>query len=312
MSGGVNRRKEGGSGRAAGRGFETQKQKAKQVTKRIWVVDYTGRLGNRLRLLTHLAAAAREHGLAISNPAFWKYRQDFHAWRNNGLDFVPGGSPWFIPPRLERLLRGLVCRLAQTAAALPGTGRWLGWLRCPDEELVDLDSGKFRELLSGGPRHLFLWGYNFHAAPLVQKHRAELRKLFHPRREIRKADGFRVALHARRGDYQGWSGGRYYFGWNRYLDWMRQAQQVWGHHSPKILIFSDEEVPKEIASEPGVEVAEGAPGQDLFLMASCDVILGPPSSFSDWAAWYGGAKRLRIERPEQELKSGDLVDVEAP
>lgn len=276
------------------------------------MVDYTGRLGNRLKLLTHLAAAAVEHGFRIVNPAFWKYRHEFEAWKRNGLNFFPGHSPVPVPARLERVLRGAACRLADWTGVLSiGQGK-VGWLRCRDEEHVDLASAEFRQTLKQGPQDLFLWGYNFHGASLVQKHRSQLLHLFRPRRDPSRPGGFQIALHARRGDYQGWSGGRYFFGWDRYLTWARQARRLWGDQSPKIRIFSDEKLPEEILREPGVESAQGSPGQDLFQMASCDVILGPPSSFSDWAAWYGGGKRLRIEGDSQELRPEDLVQVEAP
>jgi len=282
------------------------------VTKRIWVVDYTGRLGNRLRLLTHLAAAALEYGLTISNPAFWKYRHEFEAWKRNGLNFFPGHSEVPVPARLERVLRGGACRLADWAGMVPGLPSKVGWLRCRDEEQVDLASPGFREKLAQGPQNLFLWGYNFHGARLVQKHRQELLRLFRARNAVHPAGGLRIGLHARRGDYRGWSGGRFFFEWDRYLGWVRQAREVWAQRSPRIVIFSDEKVPEEILREPGVESAQGSPGQDLFLMASCDVILGPPSSFSDWAAWYGGVGRLRIERAEQVLKAENVVKVEVP
>jgi len=282
------------------------------MTHRLWVVDYTGRLGNRLKLLTHLAAAAMEHGFAITNPAFWKYHGEFLAWENNALNFFPGYSPWWIPVRGERLLRGVFCRVAQMASRIPGLRRQIGWLRCPDEKSVDLAGSEFRRRLAEGPTHLFLWGYNFHGTPLVQKHRIELLRLFRPVRGPEKPSGFTIALHARRGDYREWAGGKYYFSWDDYRGWIREARKRWVDRSPRILVFSDEIVPGEIRNEAGVEVTGGTAGQDLFRMAGCEVILGPPSSFSDWAAWYGGAGRLRLEQARQELKPRDVIRVEAP
>ena len=282
------------------------------MTKRIWVVDYTGRLGNRLKLLTHLAAAAREHGFGISNPAFWKYRKGFGTWRNNALNFFPGGSSLPVSARMERLIRGLACHLARIAPSIPGLRRKVAWLRCPDEDLVDLTGPEFRRRLAGGPAHLFLWGYNFHGAPLVQKHRADLLRLFRPQREPERSPGFTIAMHARRGDYRQWAGGKHYFSWDDYRNWIREARKLWADRSPRILVFSDEMVPGTLRDEAGVEVAGGSPVEDLFRMAGCEVILGPPSSFSDWAAWYGGRGRLRIEAAGQSLRMEDVLKIEAP
>jgi len=282
------------------------------MTKRVWVVDYTGRLGNRLKLLTHLSAAAVEHGFEIANPAFWKYRAAFQAWRHNSLQFYPGNSIWPIPPRLERFFRGLICRLAQAAETLPRFRRQVGWLRCRDEEELDLSSAGFRHRLETGPRNLFLWGYNFHARTLVRKHRCRLLDLFRPRAQPSAPAGWTVALHIRRGDYREWADGQYFFPWESYRDWIRQAVSRWSEKSPRVLVFSDEPVPDFIAKDPGVEVCRGSPTEDLFRMAGSQIILGPPSSFSDWAAWYGGAGRLRIQKVGQELRFEDVAEVEAP
>ena len=146
----------------------------------------------------------------------------------------------------------------------------------------------------------------------MQKHRIELLRLFRPVREPEKPSGFTIALHARRGDYREWAGGKYYFSWDDYRGWIREARKRWVDRSPRILVFSDEIVPGEIRNEAGVEVTGGTAGQDLFRMAGCEVILGPPSSFSDWAAWYGGAGRLRLEEARQELKARGVVGGEAP
>lgn len=282
------------------------------MTKRVWVLDYTGRLGNRLKLLTHLSAAAMEHGFAIANPAFWKYRSDFQAWHNNSLNFFPGNSVWPAPPRLERILRGALYRVARLAEMIPGLRREIGWLRCGDEDEVDFSSADSRQRLEKGPKNLFLWGYNFHATPLVKKHRTRLLELFRPRFQPSASPGWILALHIRRGDYREWAGGRYYFSWEAYRNWIRQAVARWAEKSPKVMVFSDEAVPDSIAKEPGVELCRGSPAEDLFRMAGSRVILGPPSSFSDWAAWYGGAARLRLEKAGQELLADDLVKVEAP
>jgi hypothetical protein len=282
------------------------------MTQRVWVVDYTGRLGNRLKLLTHLSAAAVEYGFQIANPAFWKYRQDFQAWKNNSLNFFPGNSSWPVPARLERLSRGIAWRTARAFEGISWLQREIGWLRCRDEENVDLSSQGFRNLLETGPRNLLMWGYNFHAEPLVRKHRGRLLELFRPRVQPSAPSAWTAALHIRRSDYRQWAGGQYHFSWESYRDWARQIFALWANESPRVLVFSDEPVPELISKEPGVEVCQGSPAEDLFRMVGSKIILGPPSSFSDWAAWYGGAGRLRIEKAGQELRAQDLVKVEVP
>lgn len=280
------------------------------MTERIWILDYNGRLGNRLKLLTHVAAAALAHRRRISNPAFWKYRAGFAAWKNSCTDFLPGFAQLAIPARAERVGRGIFLTLARiaTAGGVPG----IGWLRCPDDRQISLEGEEFSRILRQGPRHLLLWGYNFSAPQTVRSQREALRNLFQPARPPAKPSRFTLAVHIRRGDYREFDQGRYFFSRENYLHWIRQALARWREHQPRCLVFSDEDPGEAIRREPGVELAGGNLFDDLFRMAASDVILGPPSSFSDWAAWYGGVKRLRIESAQQELRTGDLVDVEVP
>jgi len=280
------------------------------MTDRIWILDYNGRLGNRLKLLTHVTAAALVHGLRISNPAFWKYRAGFDAWKNSCTDFLPGFSRLAAPARLERLGRGIFLTLARaaTAGGVPG----LGWLRCPDDRQISLEGEEFKETLWHGPRHLFLWGYNFSAPQSVQRQAKALRELFRPARPFAKPGRFTLAFHLRRGDYREFNQGRFFFSLENYLDWIRQARMLWREKNPVCLVFSDEDPGEAIRKEPGVEVASGDLFEDLFRMAASDVIVGPPSSFSDWAAWYGKAGRLRLTDPGQKLAKEMVTAVEVP
>jgi len=280
------------------------------VTRRLWILDYNGRLGNRLKLLTHVAASARENRLGVSNPAFWKYRKGFAAWKNNCTNFFPGHSPLRVPARAERLERGILLAMvrAATAGGVPGCG----WLRCPDDRKIALEGTEFVQTLRNGPAHLFLWGYNFFAPAAVLAHGPDLRQLFRPARPVPKSGRFTLALHIRRGDYRDFDGGRYFFGWDQYREWIRQALELWRERNPVCRVYSDEEARRELRGEPGVEFADGDLFGDLFGMAACDVILGPPSSFSDWAAWYGAADRLRLTETRQRLTREMVTKVEIP
>ena len=45
---------------------------------------------------------------------------------------------------------------------------------------------------------------------------------------------------------------------------------------------------------------------DLYSLASCDYIIGPPSTYSMWASFYGRKKLLHIRREKQNMEPGSF------
>jgi hypothetical protein len=73
----------------------------------------------------------------------------------------------------------------------------------------------------------------------------------------------------------------------QYTAWMRElADQIPGQRV-SFLVCSDE--PRRQEEFPGLSVGfgPGFPMGDLYALAKCDYILGPLSSFSQWASFYG-------------------------
>lgn len=63
-------------------------------------------------------------------------------------------------------------------------------------------------------------------------------------------------------------------------------------------LFSDEVIPEHAFSGHDVVAHRGhAPEVDLVMMSSCDAIIGPNSSFSQWASFVGNAP-IHVLEPE--------------
>jgi hypothetical protein len=41
--------------------------------------------------------------------------------------------------------------------------------------------------------------------------------------------------------------------------------------------------------------------QDMYALARCDYLLGPPSTFTIWSSFYGRVPLCHVESPDQEL-----------
>jgi hypothetical protein len=64
----------------------------------------------------------------------------------------------------------------------------------------------------------------------------------------------------------------------------------------KVGFFVCSDEPREAAEFPGLNVALGAGSAvgDVYALARCDYILGPKSTFTQWASFYGGKPLLQV------------------
>lgn len=262
-------------------------------------MDQNGQLGNRLTLVSHLLASAWEHGHALVNLSFAKYAGGFHGLHRNRPRVWPQGG-WFCPFFLQSPLRRWLAKLARS-----GWFRGLAWNLQTEGVSCDLAGTAWRKKL-GSARHLVLWGYEYRSHPLVEKHRDGIREHLGPSAEVRQtvrhwtdrlaARGGRpaVALHMRRGEYRHFDGGRFFFPLEAYLTWGRQILSRLGP-GEKLVVFGDEpEAVERLRTNLGAEAGPGGLHADLFALASCPWVVAPPSSFSRWGAFQGGARLTEL------------------
>ncbi len=140
----------------------------------------------------------------------------------------------------------------------------------------------------------------------MEKFREKIKYTFRPAEEyqliIDKFYGeldqsrFKIAIHIRRTDYKDHLGGKYYYEIEEYKKVMKKLSKEF--KDPIFIIFSDEERTQEEFSEfkkEEVVISKNTFIVDLFLISKCDLIAGPPSSFTQFAAWYGETTLRPIE-----------------
>lgn len=112
-----------------------------------------------------------------------------------------------------------------------------------------------------------------------------------------------VGIHIRRRDYRIWLGGKYFFGDEVYARIMRHLQSEVDAH---FIIFHDE--PVEMMHYKGFDCvcSNGTPVEDHWLMSKCDYLIGPPSTFTGWAGFYGNVPVATIETPNQVIMLKDF------
>ena len=113
-----------------------------------------------------------------------------------------------------------------------------------------------------------------------------------------------IGLHIRRGDYQFWQRGKYYYSDEQYISVIKNLIELFSARgiNVKILACSNEKISTD---SPINEILTShtlkSEIEDLCLLSHCDYILGPPSSFSSWASFIGKVPLLHIEDPDQQF-----------
>jgi len=170
---------------------------------------------------------------------------------------------------------------------------------------------------------VFLSGW-FLRMPL-SKHRAYLKRAFSLRakyirhnvldnklKEFKHKGYILVGVHARRGDYETYEGGKYFYTWDFYLQKIKEMESLLdGNNKVKFILFSNEKVPSTFHAE-NLIISSEPWYIDHYLMSQCDYLMGPPSTFTLWAGFLGGGGFCQLDDVKQKLSLSDFYKIENP
>ena len=269
-----------------------------------------GGLCNRIFPFANAIAASWDHDCQLVNPVFGAYRSYF---RGPGNDFQVPNEPldklklpsfdlplWRARFRIARRLKSksvvqggesIPINLDQLIAATKSTSRiWVDALYClANKSLV--------------------------------RHASKLRAYFRPVEQIEQAvaaclkqarDGIDVLIgvHIRQGDYMQHDNGMLFYETTEYVQLMRTVQQLFPTQRVRFLVCSnvaqseDDLRGFDWCFGPGTEIG------DLYSLAACDFIVGAPSSYTQWASFYGEVPRLVHNRKYEEQSGGHRTRVD--
>ncbi len=279
-----------------------------------------GQLGNRLWLYGHMIAAAAEYGVTVANPSFAEYADLFPSTRNDlwcryPIVAEPDPSPLqqSAPSRRTRdwLAQGVYLS-AKTLYTLRLRNYPANVLRIKGDQSYDLGSDAFRELATSG-RPVMALGWQFRSESLLAKHAAVVRRHFHLGPEhgepvgeclyqARQSSDVVIGIHIRQGDYATFLDGRYYYEVRDYVATMREVQAQLSPRRVTFLVCTN--VPYDESDFAGLNVqfGPGIPLQDMYALAETDMIIGPPSTFTMWASFYGGVPLKMMTRCDDKIE----------
>ncbi len=275
-----------------------------------------GQLGNRLLLSAHLIAAAREHGVTLVNPSFAEYARYFPATADDLLCRYP---------RREQVNESdsqpsdLLRQVTYKSIYLSGKGLWyaqqigcpVNLIRLKGDKTCDLAGEDFKRRAQS-PVPLLVSGWQFRSADLLQKHAAAVREHFkilpeHQRRvdqlitRIQGQAEYVVGVHIRHGDYATFENGKYFYSVEQYVAAMRRISEQLGNDRVAFLVCGNGKLDRSDFGELAVHFGTGHLIEDMYAFADTDLLIGPPSTYTKWASFYGGVPLQFMQTADQEF-----------
>jgi hypothetical protein len=282
---------------------------------RVVIASKSGQLGNRIILFAHFIANAIEYGYELYNPNFDEYRLFFNSTANDDFDghSITVTGETFIDLNKKKIsarigFNALKYLFSPSCKILKVRRRY---------ELSDKD---FLGLLER-KKIIITYGWLFRDRDNFNKYLDILKKFFSPIeihaknvdtliqncRSEQEKNKLLIGVHLRRGDYQTFQGGKYYYENSVYLKYMTQVYRIFQQEQKSVafLLCSNEAI-SEVFNQFEVYTGTGHLIEDLYCLAKCDYLMGPNSTYTSWASIYGDVPLCHLQTRDQVLQLSDF------
>ncbi len=266
-----------------------------------------GRLGNRLFLFSHLIAFTERYGIRVLSPAFSEFRHDFPFFDGNPL--CEYGS---LPDAMRtHNFSAFGLRLAGFVGAIPTVRFW-------DERDIffdgdDASDPRVKTMIESP--HVVFEGWKFRSKETIHGIMPKIRTAFAPREDINRLVEERIADAHSRGEiivgvhlrWEDYRGTEQFFPLSVFLRRMNDVAEILKPARVSFVISSPEKLRIEDFPSNCIIPPNSGAVVDMYTLAACDYILGPPSTFSGWASFYGEKPvfTMRHDVPFTELAAAE-------
>jgi len=294
------------------------------------ITEKTNQMCNRMLLAANIIATAIETNSSVIFPAFSEYCNYFENLSKDLLCRFPiSPTPLRITNEINRqrvyrifiwlskqIRKGFLSKSIFRRYFLSMESGWTSTVDDPSGA-INLSLKSNIELLATKKVVLFS-GPLFYNHPALNKHRALITEYFKPTEtiqgivdnlmsSIKNNIDILVGVHIRRGDYAFFSNGRFMFSDNEYVEKMKQMLLLFPGEKVGFFITSNERINTLNFEDYDCQFGTGHPVEDLYSLAKCDYIIGPPSTYSIWAAYYGGAKYHHFLEVTSKVSLSDFI-----
>ncbi|MEO8472835.1 MAG: alpha-1,2-fucosyltransferase [Chryseolinea sp.] len=271
----------------------------------ILIYKYGGRLGNRLFAFSHIIAFSRSFNIKVRYPAFDEYAKYFKGTAENLVCQYPEKRNSFTHKKLRFLfyvLNKLFVKPLRMTKFHSSPFHKVVYADTPEFSFTetrsfDMNDAAFVNLVRSGPL-TFLIGRFFRDYKHLAVHQDAVREFFTPVESIQmkinehfsshvKDADIVIGVHRRGEDYREFVDGKYYFTQEQYHNKLTEIKHLFPDKSVCFIICSNDEVDLNVYVSVKAVKGPGSPIEDLYTLAKCDFIIAAPSTYSQWAAFYG-------------------------
>lgn len=285
-----------------------------------------GRLGNRLILAAHLLAFAKEHNHLFIDFGFDEYGDFFSGIA--GRPFLswpsfPISIPFASNIRTFTFKMSRHLTVGERPKHLLGNKNWFEHIYLPITQELDLDQELNQEILVRliNAKLVICDAWWIRNTNLVAKHSdflidffrliPSLEKEIKTRIDNLKSDtDYLIGVHIRREDYRDVAP-HLIFRDHYWQQLLIELEQIFYPHKVKFVICSNEVLEWEDIKD-NYFIQRGDPVFDMYMLSSCDYIIGIPSTFSEWAAFVGRKKICVLRSESLYIKIESFKTVDSP
>ena len=272
-----------------------------------------GQLGNRLFAFAHLIAVARRHNLKVINLSFDEYSKYFSTTSKDVWCRYPARESIAHSDRMRSFLflsNRILLKLLRAIKLERTPFHTIVIADLPEysfkgTRFYELDHEGFVKVARRKP-FVFMFGRFFRDYYNLEKFQHEIKAYFSLIPSLQAdVDAFisgakhgcnlLIGVHIRRGDYEFFVDGKYFYSQKDYYRLLVQIVATAPGMKIRFLLSSNEEIDLSIFNGLDIIKAPGHLVKDLYCLSQCDYILGPPSTFSKWAAFYGSKPLYHIQ-----------------
>jgi hypothetical protein len=276
-----------------------------------------GQLCNRIILFAHFIANSIQNNYKLLNLNFTEYSEYFDATQRNDFEGHKISTRLTGLTMIDKFFGNALMIFGRIGHRISSRILNLHFIRLVDPEIsFDLERVDFQLAAKHGI--VLVDGWLFRDYNAILKHKKEILRTFKPRQEYldmvkslnsecRSLGQVLIGVHMRRGDYIHFNHGKWFYSNEDYLRIMHKLEILCGQINKSVvfLVCSDQNVVISDFLDVNVVAGFGHFIVDLYSLSQCDYIIGPPSTFSMWASFYGDVPLLQLKEIDQKI---DLAD----
>jgi len=266
-------------------------------------------LGNRLTLFSHFIGFSERVNKFIIYPAFDEYSEFFLGTSNNPFCQYPvkvscaKSFKWH--SNYIYITKAIYYKLK-----IPKISKYTNFIRdiklnsLDDSAIVNASLNDERVKLLSKSGINFFEGWKFRDFESVSNHADRIRKFFalvpyHAKsvdrfiQNVRSSSKVLIGLHVRLGDYKN-QAPQWFYSLSYYESLIKYLTNLFADVELTIIIASNENLSNKFSDAKNLVFCPSHIVQDLYILSQCDYIIGAPSTYSEWAAFYGKKPYFRI------------------